>query len=388
MKVVRQMTAQLGNALEWSSAAKGTMLLVVTLIMHGEYALWLHYILSRPDREQLVNVDFLIQETGTFNGLFLISLFLCILIPLIHKRLGDSRLYEHVAANYFGLSHIYYAWLIGSLSLPAGVVLAGAPVLGFIFFNQAAVIGAFCSSSLTLATISLLSASGSLSYAPAVPVLNESAGAISWFWTSSYLMFSVPHIAVLFGLAYLVLRRWREREEEVRVMSRIDPLTGLFNRRSILTHLRREQDRSMQQGLPLAVVMLDLDHFKQINDTWGHESGDYVLIAAADALQKAVRQNDRVGRYGGEEFLLVLPGSDTEGARRLAERCRQQIEALEVMLNDGRRIRVSASMGLYCNEKNRQIDVDSLLRIADKALYAAKESGRNRVVVAEDPFVR
>jgi diguanylate cyclase (GGDEF)-like protein len=185
----------------------------------------------------------------------------------------------------------------------------------------------------------------------------------------------------LFGMAFYVLRRWREREEQARVMSRIDPLTGLYNRRSILIHLEWEQDRSVQQNLPMAVVMVDLDHFKQINDTWGHEAGDYVLIATAEVLQKAVRQNDRVGRYGGEEFLMVLPGADTEGARRLADRCRQQLEALEVMLSDGRRLRVSCSMGLFCNEKEMALTPDAMLRRADKALYAAKEGGRNQVVV-------
>jgi diguanylate cyclase (GGDEF)-like protein len=82
--------------------------------------------------------------------------------------------------------------------------------------------------------------------------------------------------------------------------------------------------------------------------------------------------------------LLVLPGSDADGARRLAERCRQQIETLEVLLNDGQRLRVSASMGLYCNEQDRLASIDTMLRRADKALYSAKAAGRNRVVVAED----
>lgn len=134
----------------------------------------------------------------------------------------------------------------------------------------------------------------------------------------------------------------------------------------------------------MAVVMVDLDHFKQINDTWGHEAGDYVLIAAAEVLQKNVRQNDRVGRYGGEEFLLVLPGADLEGARLLAERCRQQLEALEVMLFDGRRLRASASMGVCCNQRERTLTPEMMLRRADKALYVAKESGRNRVVTVDD----
>jgi len=384
MDWLERLGTRLGNPLEWSSAAKATMLLAVTLVMHGEYTLWANYVLAQPELDAYVDKPFVVGQLPVFHAILLVSLSLTLLVPVLHRFLGDSRLYAHLAANYYGLSHCYFAWLIGTLSLPTGIVLAGAPVLGFIFFDRAAVVGAFCTASLSILVLSLLSASGDLVYSPAVAQLVAPDGSVSMFWTLSFIMHTVPHLVFLFGLAYLVLRRWREREEEVRVMSRIDPLTGLFNRRSILTQLRREHDRSIQQGLPMAVVMLDLDHFKQINDTWGHEAGDYVLIAAADALQKTVRQNDRVGRYGGEEFLLVLPGSDADGARRLAERCRQQIEALEVMLNDGQRLRVSASMGLYCNESDRLASIDTMLRRADKALYSAKAAGRNRVVVAED----
>lgn len=386
MNAVKKLTRRLGNPLEWSSSAKATLLLIVTLLMHAEYTLWAHYVLGRPDSAEFTHVDFLRNEMATFHAIVLVSCVLSLMVPLASRALGDSRFYEHLAANYYGLSHCYFAWLIGTLSLPTGIVLAGAPVLGFIFFNRAAVVGAFCNAMLALLVLSLLSASGELPYAPTVNQFVRSDGSVSLFWAGSYIFYSVPHLVFLFGLAYLVLRRWREREEEVRIMSRTDPLTGLFNRRSIITQLKREQDRSVQQGLPMAVVMLDLDHFKQINDTWGHEAGDYVLIAAADVLQKTVRQNDRVGRYGGEEFLLVLPGADGEGARRLAERCRHQVEALEVLLNDGRRVRVSASMGLYCNEHDRDASTDTMLRRADKALYAAKQTGRNRVVVADETF--
>lgn len=372
-----------GNPLEWSSAAKATLLLVVTVGMHLHYTLWAHYVLSRPDHAELVRVAVLQSELGVFHQILLGSVLLTLLLPLSRRLFGDTVLYEYLGASYYGLSHCYFAWLIGTLSLPSGIVLAGAPVLGFIFFNRGAVTVAFLLSALALVVVTLLAAGGQLPYAPLLNDFVSPEGKLSAFWSFSFIVYSIPHLVFLFGMAYLVLRRWREREEQARIMSRIDPLTGLYNRRSILIHLNREQDRSVQQTLPMAVVMLDLDHFKQINDTWGHEAGDYVLIAAADVLQKNVRQNDRAGRYGGEEFLLVLPGADTEGARRLAERCRQQLEQLEVLLPDGRRLRVSASMGLFCNEHDRAASPAEMLRKADKALYVAKEGGRNRVVVAD-----
>ena len=374
-----------GNPLEWSSAAKATMLMAATLAMHSQYTLWAHYCLVHPELSaDAIQAEFLQGELPVFHGLLLTSFLLCLLLPLLWRLFGDSTLYEHLAANYYGLSHCYFAWLIGTLSLPAGIVLAGAPVLGFIFFHRSAVVLAFINATLALLVISLLSAWGSLPYSPVIRQFISPDGHVLMFWAGNFIFYSVPHLLFLFGLAYLVLRRWREREDQAHTMSRIDPLTGLFNRRSILIQLGREQERSVQQDSPMAVVMVDLDHFKQINDTWGHEAGDYVLIAAAEVLQKNVRQNDRVGRYGGEEFLLVLPGADLEGARQLAERCRQQLEVLEVLLFDGRRLRVSASMGLCCNQRERTLTPEMMLRRADKALYAAKESGRNRVVPADD----
>lgn len=372
-----------GNPLEWSSAAKATMLMVATFLMHAHYTLWAYFCLSRPEFADAIQTEFLISELPVFHGILLTTCVLCLVIPLSKHLLGDTTLYEHLAANYYGLSHCYFAWLIGTLSLPTGIVLAGAPVLGFIFFNRTAVVVAFVAASLTVLATSLLSAWGELPYAPVIRQFTSSDGYVQLFWACNFILYSVPHLLFLFGLAYLVLRRWREREEQAHIMSRIDPLTGLLNRRAVLAHLHREQERSEHQGVPLSVVMVDLDHFKQINDTSGHEAGDYVLIAAAEVLQKHVRQNDRVGRYGGEEFLMVLPGTDTDGARLLAERCRQQLEALEVLLFDGRRLRVSASMGLCCNQADRTLTPEMMLRRADSALYAAKGAGRNRVMVAE-----
>ena len=386
MEGLKWWSRRFGNPLEWSSAAKSTLLLALTFLMHGEYTLWAQHLLQHPEYSHLINGPYLQGQLVTFHRVMLLSALLTLFFPVAYRLFGDSEIYELVAANYYGLSHTYFAYLIGTLTLPVGIVLAGGPVLGFIFMNRMAITIAFISSGLVVVVLSCLSAYGNLPYAPAVQQFMSPEGHIEPFWVTNFMLFSIPHLIVLFGLAYLVLRRWREREREVRIMSRIDPLTGLFNRRSVLAHLHREQERSVQQALPMAVVMLDLDHFKQINDTWGHEAGDYVLIAAAEVLQNAVRQNDRVGRYGGEEFLLVLPGADTDGARRLAERCRQQLEALEVLLKDGHRLRVSASMGLYCNENDKGAQPDEMLRRADKALYAAKAAGRNRVVVAEEPF--
>jgi diguanylate cyclase (GGDEF)-like protein len=158
----------------------------------------------------------------------------------------------------------------------------------------------------------------------------------------------------------------------------LDGLTGLANRRSVEETLRTEVARSRRFDDKLCVVMADLDDFKQVNDTYGHPVGDDALRLFADTLRATVREMDVAGRWGGEEFVLVLPGTDATGGARLAERARVALEscALEV---DGDRVPLTASFGVA--ELSPTADVRELVAAADAALYEAKRTGKNRVMV-------
>jgi diguanylate cyclase (GGDEF)-like protein len=160
-----------------------------------------------------------------------------------------------------------------------------------------------------------------------------------------------------------------------------DALTGLSNRASVLATLDRERNRAAREGQSLGVVLADLDHFKHINDTFGHLAGDEVLRQAARRMVAALRPYDTVGRYGGEEFLVVLPGCDPAAALGLAERLRERVAAEPVEVERGS-IRVTLSLGVTAWEQVSDGDVVALLRAADAALYAAKSAGRNRAVLA------
>ena len=131
-------------------------------------------------------------------------------------------------------------------------------------------------------------------------------------------------------------------------------------------------------GLPLSALLLDLDHFKQINDNYGHGRGDEVLAAAAEAMRSAVRESDFVGRYGGEEFLILLPDTDSEGALRSAETVRTAVAAVSVP-NVDRQVTTSVGVAVLGDDG---VDGDTLIRSADRALYAAKSLGRDRVASA------
>jgi diguanylate cyclase (GGDEF)-like protein len=161
-----------------------------------------------------------------------------------------------------------------------------------------------------------------------------------------------------------------------------DSLTGLWNRAAILAVLDRELARASREGDPIGVLLADLDHFKQINDTHGHLVGDRVLRQAARRLQAELRSYDGVGRYGGEEFLVVLPGCDGPATLRLAERLRAGLEAEQVDLGDTP-LTVTASLGGAWWRPQGKADAVALLRAADEALYQAKHAGRNRAVLAD-----
>jgi two-component system, cell cycle response regulator len=172
-----------------------------------------------------------------------------------------------------------------------------------------------------------------------------------------------------------------EARETLRIQASHDSLTGVWNRRAILERLGDELARAGREGTPVAVALADLDHFKRINDSYGHAAGDAVLCEAVNRMRVSLRLYDAIGRYGGEEFLMVLPGCTTQDAVKLADRLRMSIgqETVEVT---GRHIVVTSSLGVAASDTIPVLDAASLIRAADTALYRAKAGGRNCLELA------
>jgi diguanylate cyclase (GGDEF)-like protein len=170
--------------------------------------------------------------------------------------------------------------------------------------------------------------------------------------------------------------------EALREQATHDPLTCLWNRSSIMDILTREMAKAEREGASVGVIMADLDHFKQINDTFGHQAGDAVLREAAKRMQASMRSYDAVGRYGGEEFLIVLPGSTHSSASHLAERLRTAISRQPIRLEQ-RSLAFTISLGISRSTPGEGMSPERVIRAADEALYRAKDLGRNRVEWAE-----
>ncbi|OJF14278.1 bifunctional diguanylate cyclase/phosphohydrolase [Couchioplanes caeruleus] len=172
-----------------------------------------------------------------------------------------------------------------------------------------------------------------------------------------------------------------------------DSLTGLYNRRFFQEMLKLESERAVRADEPMALIVVDLDRFKQINDTHGHPTGDAVLVQVADRIRQAVRNSDIVARYGGEEFVCLLPGAGEEAAAEVAERVRWCVRRTPIQTGPGHEIAVTASLGFAVTTSvttdgagTDGIDVERLVAAADRALYEAKAGGRDRVVSADRPL--
>lgn len=193
---------------------------------------------------------------------------------------------------------------------------------------------------------------------------------------------SCAYLLVVVGFLASVLV---EYQQHLAHMATEDPLTRLLNRRGLEDALHISLARAARAGTPTAAIMVDIDHFKQVNDSFGHETGDQVLRAVASSLQRVTRAVDVVARTGGEEFLLILPDTDVAAARVLAERIRCAIGD-HPLLVEQQRIAVTVSLGVAAIHGD--VDLDTLAAEADRAMYLAKQGGRNRVAVVDNRPVR
>jgi len=174
-----------------------------------------------------------------------------------------------------------------------------------------------------------------------------------------------------------------QAREALRHQASRDLLTDLWNHATILSILRKEVARASRTHSPIAVAMADLDRFKAINDTYGHQAGDAVLREASRRLRGAMRTYDSLGRYGGDEFLAVVPGCDPSAAARFGESFRARIDRKAVETAEGL-IPITLTLGVVAVESLREVNAGTLVRVADAALYRAKVAGRNRVELASD----
>jgi diguanylate cyclase (GGDEF)-like protein len=178
------------------------------------------------------------------------------------------------------------------------------------------------------------------------------------------------------------LSKLKAENAELKQLVTTDTLTGLYNFRYFREMLAKEMEQTQRAGRPTGLIMIDLDHFKAINDEWGHEGGNQALILAASVFRQAVRLSDIVCRYGGEEFAIILPQTTLPTAVNVAERVRQWLQQSMVDF-DGQQFSITASFGVGVFSRGQQVSAEAFIDSVDQYLYQAKQQGRNRVAHAD-----
>jgi len=193
-------------------------------------------------------------------------------------------------------------------------------------------------------------------------------------------------LSIIFFMVSRLAKRLTRAYETIENMSITDELTKVYNRRHFHTRLNEEIQRSRRYSSSMSLLLMDIDHFKNVNDDFGHQSGDAVLTQLAARIKTNARQTDMVARYGGEEFAVILPESDASSAHKVAEKIRVTIEQHAFTILESRTIPITASIGVAALDmllEHGDDDANRIIKLADEALYDAKNSGRNRTVVAQ-----
>lgn len=357
-----------------------TVLLMFAMILQlVTYLAWDIFVFCREAYHRFVDISVMLIKIK----LIVISIFMCLGLMMLAlrqlKRQQFSRRLMVLAVGFYVFDMLLMGWLSGLLTMALGVVLAGATFIGVLMLPPRVVLTAAALASFIIVVLGVATLYLGLPYAPIFrQQLIGVDMAYSRFYFISQFYFSIPFLMAVLLSAHWFLYDWKQREALFKHTSERDGLTQLFNRRIGQEHLSLALQAKSAQ--PVSVVLVDLDFFKLINDTYGHLIGDRVLQVAAKTLQSVLRKTDIVARFGGEEFLLVLSETSHEAALQAAERYRKKIEQIHVLTEQAQVVTLTASFGVATVLAGHDVSVDFILREADAALYQAKGSGRNQVV--------
>ncbi len=349
--------------------------LPLLLILLGLHAL----ALSRPDARALYQPGALLAMQAVVGALVLV---LSGIAAFCWQRRRDERACRWLpqatvtptVAVLVGLGIVY-----GLKDTPVGLMVLVTLLLARALFGLQPLKPALCIAAAMVLCTEALQAAGLLAYAPLIhaPVFDGTPMAPWWsLWTRTVFNASMVSCAAMVFFVFGALAR---RRRELEHLVRTDMLTGLANRRTFMSQLEIESHRHARSKRPFCLVMCDVDHFKKINDTWGHPAGDAVLIELGRVLRSTTREEvDTAARIGGEEFAVLLPETDLAQAQRVASTMSEGVRS-QIFEFDGQQFHVTQSVGIAQAEGG---DGDGAFRVADDNLYQAKRAGRDRIVAS------
>lgn len=363
--------------INWSNYYKGIMLGVFGLSTAVVQLIW-YYFNFHSENKIWLNESFYSYRVTTLSCTGLTFLILLIVAFKFRNSAKVQTFIGYFMPFFFGFTMLYGGYTIGMYSpaMMAGTV--NIILVGLVLYNRKLIYLISAPIAIMMVWLAYQTYFDKLPYAPLFSdLLNDSHFYQNKFWIRTMVELFLPVLIITAILFEILLSQWRRREKNIKTMSQTDALTQVYNRRYIsdqLDHLAQESN--------YAVVLLDLDYFKKINDQYGHDIGDIVLKRVANLLKVGVREQDIVGRFGGEEFILILKNTTLPQAVEIAERCRISIENEIVELNDAQTLHISASFGISLAKPDAS--KEQITRWADEALYQAKHQGRNCICISDD----
>lgn len=375
-KQIRKTAESAGHIFEWTALKKAQFVLFISGSL-SIYLVSIAIVLSFfdiPEQHRLQNID------QAFVACVLYSLICFTLVycrRFIKGTVFAEKSYTFISLLIYASGNILLIYFLGVYSIIGGIAITGGPIVGLLLFDKKEVVIAFSLSIAVSLCLFVLAQTGHIEYAALIPADQQEYKNFSWLVITSLLI--GPQIGSLVYIAVVSVDRWKDREDTVLKLSQLDGLTETLNRRTFIEHFKVALRRPEQRNNDISLLMIDLDHFKAINDEYGHHMGDEAIILATKVMKKNIRSTDSVARYGGEEFCILLPDANKEVAINTAERIRMNIQ--EAVDESGEHpFPLTASIGVTTCPAAQRLDISNgdMLKTADEALYLAKNEGRNR----------
>ncbi|MBI5609989.1 MAG: GGDEF domain-containing protein [Deltaproteobacteria bacterium] len=372
------------DPLRWTATERALGMAVLVCLARLVAAVATLNMYLHPETTRLVRPDLVPAVTVAMGIQAVVWIAICLVGVALQRRELDVSAYVATVLGAFWLTNALFIYSIGVTSPAGWVLLVAMALLIHVLFTPRYAYGGM-TASLCLAVATQVAVE--LDWLPYAPMLSAEnlwqqgrpSSRLLLATGVSTLMAAVP----LLVTGHMALARLRDREQQLDWLSRVDALTGLANRRAFLERLESELARVQRGMQSLSVAILDVDHFKQVNDRHGHAVGDRALEQIAHALRTSVRTSDLVARVGGEELAVLMPGTDAAGARVVAERCRTTIAGI-ALIAKGQVAQLTATFGVVSVAPGQaNMSIDRLLACADQGLYAGKNKGRNCVVFGE-----
>lgn len=369
---------QLSNPIDWTDIDKTLLGISLNFSLFALFFIIASISLMNPELRSASNPA-AVAFTWYFSlGCMMVWGIFFTFVYRLRTHRPDATRFSVITVYLFGAPLMVMAVLNGIHSIVTGILLASAPIFGLILFNNRHV---YIAAALNWLGIIMIGIGVNMGLLPDAPLYLKKYASLadSQLWLFIQILIGFPSAFLMCLIVIALLEGLRRREQKILELSRRDGLTGVWNRRYLMERLEHEIAVGRRSQKPLSLIILDLDFFKRINDQFGHTTGDKVLIQAAQTLQKSIRDIDHLGRYGGEEFVIILPFCDAEMATVISERCRRNIEALRIEVA-GTPVPVTSSFGVTTLPVGQQASGDILTHCADLGLYEAKAKGRNCVI--------